>query len=109
MKNLHNRKLKPGMLKELVLPLLLFALAAGIFAYGVRYVGSLNRSQSLNLLKQTVTRTTVQCYAIEGLYPPDVEYLEENYNLTYDHDKYFVFYDSFASNVMPVIEVYERK
>ena len=37
--------------------------------------------------------------------PPSVEYLEENYGIQIDHDKYNVFYDGFASNIMPEITV----
>ena len=32
-------------------------------------------------------------------------YLEENYGVQIDHDKYNVFYDGFASNIMPEITV----
>lgn len=46
-----------------------------------------------------------QCYAIEGRYPPSVEYLEENYAVQINRKKYNVFYDGFASNVMPEITI----
>ena len=47
----------------------------------------------------------MQCYAIEGRYLPSVEYLEENYRVQIDHNKYNVFYDGFVSNIMPEITV----
>ena len=47
----------------------------------------------------------MQCYAIEGRYPPSVDYLEENYGILIDRDKYDVFYSGFASNFMPDITV----
>lgn len=56
-------------------------------------------------LKKAVTRASVQCYAIEGRYPPSVEYLEENYGIQINRKKYNVFYDGFASNVMPEITI----
>lgn len=56
-------------------------------------------------LKKAVTRATVQCYAIEGRYPPSVDYLEKNYGIQIDRKKYNVFYDGFASNVMPDISI----
>lgn len=52
-----------------------------------------------------MTRASVQCYAIEGRYPPSVEYLEENYGVRIDRDRYNVFYNGFASNVMPEIVI----
>ena len=36
-------------------------------------------------------------------------YLEENYGVQIDHDKYNVFYDGFASNIMPDITVIPAK
>ena len=56
-------------------------------------------------LRRAVTRASVQCYAIEGRYPPSVEYLEENYGVRIDRDRYNVFYNGFASNVMPEIVI----
>lgn len=56
-------------------------------------------------LQKSITRASVQCYAIEGRYPPSVEYLEENYGIRIDKERYAVFYDGFASNIMPDITV----
>lgn len=48
----------------------------------------------------------MHCYAIEGQYPESVAYLEENYGLRIDHDRYIVHYDIFADNIMPEITVF---
>ena len=56
-------------------------------------------------LRSAIARAVVQCYAIEGRYPPSVEYLEENYGIQIDRERYYVFYEGFASNVMPDITV----
>lgn len=48
---------------------------------------------------------SVQCYSTMGAYPPNLEYLEENFNLILKRDKYNYFYDSFASNVRPDVIV----
>ena len=68
-------------------------------------LGIKNREESLQLTEQAVRRCAVQCYAIEGRYPPSVEYLEENYAVQINRKKYNVFYDGFASNVMPEITI----
>jgi hypothetical protein len=47
----------------------------------------------------------VHCYAAEGIYPPDLEYLQENYGLQVDTDNFVVDYRPFASNLMPDITV----
>lgn len=63
-------------------------------------------SENLNILSDAIRRSAVQCYAIEGFYPPNIEFLENNYGLVVDHDKYVVSYNVFASNIMPDIDVY---
>lgn len=73
------------------------------------WFGKTGKEQKLQLLRQSVKRIIVECYAIEGEYPVDVAYLEENYGLKYDHKKYYIHYDYMASNMMPVFEVYEKE
>ncbi|RHT55964.1 hypothetical protein DW757_11460 [Clostridium sp. AM29-11AC] len=64
-----------------------------------------SEEESLMSLRDAIRRASVQCYAIEGRYPPSVEYLEEHYGIVIDRDRYHVFYDGWASNVMPDITV----
>ena len=48
------------------------------------------------------------CYAAEGRYPPDLEYLKEHYGIQVDEGRYTVRYDAFAENLMPDITVLEN-
>ena len=80
-------------------------LLVGVFAAGaLSFAGKAGRKGEESL-RRAVTRASVQCYAIEGRYPPSVEYLEENYGVRIDRDRYNVFYNGFASNVMPEIVI----
>lgn len=58
-------------------------------------------------LKKAIQTASIECYAVEGMYPPSVEYLEENYGIQIDRNKYNVFYSGFASNMLPDITVVE--
>lgn len=93
---------------DMIIPILLFIAVMSITIKGVFYLDYMNDMQNVDLVRQSVKRAAVECYAIEGAYPSDVEYLEENYGIVIDHDKYYVEMDGFASNIMPDIEVYER-
>ena len=64
--------------------------------------------ESRQLLEDWVRRTAVSCYALEGFYPPSLDYMQENYGLKYDDQRYTVHYDVFASNIMPDIAVLEK-
>ena len=59
-------------------------------------------------LEEALRRGAVACYAAEGIYPPNLEYLEEHYGVQVDEERYAVFYEVFASNLMPDITVLER-
>lgn len=70
-----------GEFRGLLLSFLLFLAAAA--AFGAGSLGFLNRTgqRSQETLRKAITRACIQCYAIEGRYPPSVEYLEENYGI----------------------------
>ena len=71
-------------------------------------LGSLSvNTQETDLIRDAVRSAALTCYAVEGAYPSDVEYLRENYGLSYDAKCYAVDYDAFASNLMPEIRVVE--
>jgi hypothetical protein len=56
----------------------------------------------------SVRRSAIQCYAIEGSFPPTVggiEYLRDNYGLTIDSKRYVVYYESLGGNLIPQIRV----
>ena len=59
-------------------------------------------------LEDALRRASVACYAAEGIYPPDLDYLREHYGIQIDETRYMVVYDVFASNLMPDITVLEQ-
>ena len=59
-------------------------------------------------LEQALRRGCVACYAAEGSYPADLDYLKEHYGIQVDETQYVVYYDLFASNLMPEITVLEQ-
>ena len=79
---------------------------SGIFAW--RAVSKDLEIQMEQSARQNVLRAAIQCCAIEGAYPPNVEYLEENYGLLLDHDRYIISYELFASNILPEVEIIRK-
>lgn len=56
-------------------------------------------------LEEALARAAVACYAIEGAYPPDLDYLIENYDVQINTERFTVKYELHASNLMPDITV----
>lgn len=91
-----------------IIPCVLFA---AILAWLV--ISLSNTSQSAGRQERAAVKSTLEngitmCYAIEGAYPPSLDYLKENYGVTYDTAKYIVYYDRFADNVRPTVRVIEK-
>ena len=56
-------------------------------------------------LEDSIRRAAVACYATEGYYPPNVEYLQDHYGIQINDDRFSVYYEVFAENLMPDITV----
>ena len=65
-------------------------------------------SQETQLVYDAVKNAALTCYAAEGSYPENLQYLRDHYKLAYNQEKFVVEYDAFASNLMPTINVLAR-
>ncbi len=76
-----------------------------LFFLAVDSMGRSSISKQQQSLENALSRDIVQCYAIEGRYPPSLEYLEQHYGLTYDKKTFFVDYMPIAGNLYPDVTV----
>ena len=102
------KKGKGGFARGLVVTLAVFALLFAASLGLLDYIGTASEAAQVETVKNAVHNAVVTCYAVEGAYPPDIEYLVENYGLAYDESRFMVFYRDFASNVIPEIRVSTR-
>lgn len=94
----------PGTLAQLlVLPFVIAAVLMLVIGL-IQYKDS-RALADVETEKATIERYAIQCYASEGSYPPDLEYLEANYGLILSRDRYLYYYEVFAANVLPDIRV----
>lgn len=105
---INSRKRHIPAVGEILIPavmaaaLLLFVSAAGNLNSG-------HEAEELRRLEDALRRSCVACYAAEGVYPPNIAYLEEHYGLQVDKTRYTVHYDIFAENLMPEITVVKNR
>lgn len=102
MKNKLKNGLGGMLFPVLALVILLFFMAA------LNNLKTGNGEEGKRQLEQALQRCAVTCYATEGIYPPDVDYMKEHYGIQIDESKYLVKYEVFAENLMPDITVLER-
>jgi len=63
-----------------------------------------NREQT-SLLEAAIRNAAVTSYATEGKYPATLEEIVQTYGVVIDHDRFYVRYDVFGTNIMPDIYV----
>lgn len=94
------------MKKNIVKIVILFMILGLTSTLSISLYNKTNSDKTIEL-KEAIQKASVECYAVEGMYPPSVEYLEENYGIQIDRNKYNVFYNGFASNMIPDITIVE--
>jgi hypothetical protein len=67
------------------------------------------KEESAAALEESIRKSARQCYVVEGVYPEDLSYLQENYGLQINTDDYYVTYEAFADNLPPTIRVTGRE
>lgn len=80
-----------------------------LFLGGIRSVSDTTAAKQLESLQTALSRSIAQCYAVEGMYPPDLQYLKDHYGLTYDETKFLVDYEAYGSNLMPEVTVLRKR
>ena len=93
--------------KELgwIAKLLLIAAMMFVFAFSLMQLDRGSSEMQRQQLEDSIRRACISCYSLEGIYPPTLQYLQDNYGLQINDEHYAVFYDIFAENIMPDITV----
>ena len=92
--------------KEIAIVLLMAVLLVGVWLL-IGRLGTSSDNAQTQFVTDAVHNAALTCYAVEGAYPNDLEYLRRHYGLAYDQSRYLVTYSAFASNLLPEIYVTE--
>jgi len=77
----------------------------GAMWFGTSGLSSQVQVNQAEFLENAIRRSAVQCFALEGRFPPNLAYLEDKYGLIIDRNNYAVYYESLGSNILPQIRV----
>lgn len=91
------------------LPVLLMILVLGCFVAFSNSFSQTNLTYEKEILYNALERSITQCYALEGTYPNNLAYLEENYGLTYNKEHFYVDYQYIGGNLRPDVTIIERE
>ena len=99
MRNFHSGKYIKK--RRLPLGILIFIAIMIVFLFGISSAGDTSIARQEKSLNHAMERNIVHCYALEGFYPPSLDYIKEHYGLTYDTDSFIIDYRPIASNIYP--------
>lgn len=89
-------------------PLLFLLLAVCALVFTAGSLTETNSTREKEILTSALDKNIIQCYALEGAYPPDLDYLCDHYGFTYNKDRFFIDYQYIGSNLRPDVTVIER-
>lgn len=108
MRNIWHSKKKKVNSFETSATIVLFILIFIWFIIGFSKTQIATSDEQLEQATQTLKKAVVLCYSTEGSFPPNLYYLQENYGVNIDTDRYIIHYKAYASNLMPEIVLFNR-
>lgn len=108
MNRFSQKSLKKRILESVNFSVVFFVVIIAVFIMGITVISNRNARDEKDILVNAINKDIVHCYAIEGYYPPNLEYIVEHYGLTYDSDKYIVDYEPIGNNIMPSVTIVEK-
>ncbi|MCL2516974.1 MAG: hypothetical protein FWF15_00290 [Oscillospiraceae bacterium] len=101
----NNVRHKRVITVETVVSIIIFAVILILFIGGLSDAAGNSVAEGARIAKISLMRAAASCYAFEGAYPSDYQYLVDNYGINVDTDKYIVHYEAISSNLMPNIKI----
>ena len=96
------------LISMLVITCLIGFIAVMTFVSARRYTAGFDEKQTEKIV-DVIRRASIQCYALEGNYPPSLKYLTEHYGFILDEERFVYFYDNpGVGNMLPDIVVQPR-
>ncbi len=105
---MNRKKAARGNQYGFLVSALLFVVVLLMLLAGVANLSGGADEEGIAATRRAIERAAVLCYATEGFYPPGLGYIEDNYRVHIDRERYSVRYEVFAYNVTPTIKVTAR-
>ena len=107
-----NTKVRKALIRGTAVTLLTVIMASAAVGCGKKEEPASQapvQEESAGAIRETIRTAARQCYVVEGVYPPDLEYLEENYRVKINHKDFYVTYEAYAQNLPPTVKVTVRQ
>lgn len=85
------------------------ALILALFCTGTAFIDSWTSREGRRALAHELEQAAAHCYAAEGRYPPDLDYIERHYGIHTKNRRYTVEYRRVSPDRAPEITVKRQK
>lgn len=99
---------KNSYFRNIIISIVVFLIIFLCFWLAVSSVSARTAEQEQQTLETALSRGIAQCYAMEGYYPESLDYLKENYGLTYDEERFFIDYQPIGANILPDVTIIRK-
>ena len=98
------KKISPGYLFST----LFFAALAAVLFITVSNSDKGYEQERQRVAETALRSAVINCFAIEGMYPPDVQYMKDNYGLAIDEKIFIIHYEYEGDTLMPHFMIVPR-
>lgn len=91
-----------------LIPLFFIVCGLILIIYHLKNYDISGKEMGAEKVEQVIRQYATACYALEGSYPSNLQYLQKNYGLIINESQYVYHYDAFASNILPDIKVVKK-
>lgn len=88
--------------------ILLFVVLFCAFIFGISLISNETTEKQSESLELAISRSIAHCYAAHGFYPESLDYIIDNYGISYDSDKYFIDYNVIGENMFPDVTIIHK-
>lgn len=88
---------------------ILFLIICSSVCIGVMESEKSSTQENSEQLEKRINQAIIQCYSIEGIYPPTLDYLQENYHIYIDQTLYQVNYLYEGDNIQPHLLIMQKE
>lgn len=90
------------------LSLLIFFIFVAIFWNGFSNMETNQDQEDIQRVQESIKKGVLECYAVEGKYPESLSYLEKNYGVYVNEERYLIHYNYQGANLYPDYTIYVK-
>ncbi|MEG2245238.1 MAG: hypothetical protein RSB84_07095 [Erysipelotrichaceae bacterium] len=86
-----------------------FVIILIVILQGFNTSDAAEKAKEYKQVEAVIQKSISECYAMEGRYPKDFEYLKKHYQIHINSKRYKVYYQYQGENIIPIVDIIEKE